>query len=130
MSLLCRCCAMSGACSGLTTRRLRPPPSPAANSRRSRPGVAPFTVVAEDVTGPSDGQKVILRVALGQPIKRDDIYPVLHTLYRHAMKRGPFEPIQFSRRRLPQRGDGQGRRRRADCWPASSREQSQLAPQL
>ena len=57
--------------------------------------MAPFTVVADEATGPSDGQKVILRVALGKPTKRDDIYPVLHTLYRHAMKRGPFEPIQF-----------------------------------
>ena len=57
--------------------------------------MAPFTIVADEVTGPSDGQKVILRVALGEPTKRDEIYPVLHTLYRHAMKRGPFEPIHF-----------------------------------
>jgi hypothetical protein len=60
------------------------------------PGVAGFTVVADEVVGPSDGQKVVLRVALNGATKRDAVYPVLHTLYRHAMKRGPFEPIQFA----------------------------------
>jgi hypothetical protein len=34
-------------------------------------------------------------VGVSQPIKRDQIYPVLHTLYRHAMTRNVFEPIQF-----------------------------------
>src|SRR5262245_19599377 len=55
----------------------------------------PFVVVGEDVTGPSDGEKVIMRIGLSQAAKRDDLYPVLHTLYRHAMKRGAFEPIHF-----------------------------------
>ncbi len=60
-------------------------------------------------------------------MKREAVYPVLHTLYRHAMKRGPFEPIHFI----------------ADVYPAEaaaaagsdsqviariSREQSQIAP--
>jgi hypothetical protein len=58
-------------------------------------GVTPFVVVADDVTGPSDGQKVIMRVGLSQPIKRDQVFPVLHLLYRHAMTRNVFEPIQF-----------------------------------
>jgi hypothetical protein len=58
-------------------------------------GVTPFVVVADDVTGPSDGEKVIMRVGLSSPIKRDQVYPVLHTLYRHVMKRGSFEPIHF-----------------------------------
>jgi hypothetical protein len=58
-------------------------------------GVTPFVVVGEDATGPSDGQKVIMRVGVSQPIKRDQVYPVLHTLYRHAMTRTAFEPIQF-----------------------------------
>jgi hypothetical protein len=105
--------------------------SPAAKPCCEQPeipaGVAPFTVVAEEATGPSDGQKVILRVALGKPTKRDDIYPVLHTLYRHAMKRGPFEPIQFIADVYPSEatakaaGDTQ-------LLARISRQQSQLAP--
>ncbi|HEY0711133.1 MAG TPA: hypothetical protein VGF45_00545, partial [Polyangia bacterium] len=59
-------------------------------------GVPSFKVVTDEGSGPSDGRKVILRVALAQPVKRDEVYPVLHTLYRHAMQRTPFEPIQFS----------------------------------
>ncbi len=92
-------------------------------------GVAPFTVVVDEATGPSDGQKVILRVALGKPTKRDDIYPVLHTLYRHAMKRGPFEPIQFIADVYPSEaaakaaGDTQ-------LLARISRQQSQLRPGL
>jgi hypothetical protein len=58
-------------------------------------GVTPFVVVADDVSGPSDGQKVIIRAGLAQPGKRDQIFPVLHALYRHAMTRTAFEPIQF-----------------------------------
>ncbi len=58
-------------------------------------GVSPFQVVADDVTGPSDGQKVQMRVGLKQAVKRDALYPVLHTLYRHAMTRTSFEPIHF-----------------------------------
>jgi hypothetical protein len=58
-------------------------------------GVTPFVVVGDDVNGPSDGQKVIMRVGVSQPIKRDQVYPILHTLYRHAMTRNAFEPIQF-----------------------------------
>ncbi len=59
-------------------------------------GVARFTIVVDEVAGASDGQKVVIRAALAAPAKRDAVYPALHTLYRHAMKRGPFEPIQFS----------------------------------
>src|SRR5687768_11665277 len=59
-------------------------------------GVTPFVVVADEVTGPSDGQRVTLRVGLREAATRDQVYPVLHTLYRHAMKRGPFEPIHFT----------------------------------
>jgi hypothetical protein len=71
------------------------PPKACCEQPQIPAGVTPFVVVAEDVTGPSDGEKVTMRVGLSQPTKRDAIYPVLHTLYRHAMKRGPFEPIQF-----------------------------------
>jgi hypothetical protein len=91
-------------------------------------GVAPFTIVSEDITGPSDGQKVILRAALTGPVKRDAIYPVLHTLYRHAMKRGPFEPIQFSAEVYP--GETLARAGSdAQMVARISRNQSQLAPQ-
>jgi hypothetical protein len=106
----------------------RPPPRPPSCQQvEIPPGVTPFKIVADEVTGPSDGEKVILRAALLQPAKREAIYPVLHTLYRHAMKRGPFEPIHVI----------------ADVYPAEaaaaagsdaqviariSREQSQPAP--
>jgi len=59
------------------------------------PGVPAFTVVTDDVTGPTDGQDVKLRVALKQKTKRDDIYPALHFLYRYAMTRNTFEPVNF-----------------------------------
>jgi hypothetical protein len=59
------------------------------------PGVPAFTVVRDDVTGPTDGQDVKLRVALKQKTKRDDIYPALHFLYRYAMTRNTFEPVNF-----------------------------------
>jgi hypothetical protein len=59
------------------------------------PGVPAFTVVSDDVTGPTDGQDVKLRVALKQKTKRDDIYPALHFLYRYAMTRNTFEPVNF-----------------------------------
>ena len=97
--------------------------TPAAKACCEQPeipaGVAPFTVVADEATGPSDGQKVILRVALGKPTKRDDIYPVLHTLYRHAMKRGPFEPIQFIADVYPSEATAKAAAT-PSCWPASA----------
>src|SRR5688572_31780093 len=70
-------------------------PRPCCDQAQIPAGVTPFKIVADDVTGPSDGQRVLLRVGLSQPAKRDAIYPVLHTLYRHAMKRNAFEPIHF-----------------------------------
>src|SRR5262245_14033186 len=71
-------------------------PPPCCQQAEIPAGVTPFKIVADEVSGTSDAQKVLLRVAALRPIKRDEVYPVLHTLYRHAMKRGPFEPIQFS----------------------------------
>src|SRR5262249_40524128 len=59
------------------------------------PGVPAFTVVTDEVTGPTDGQEVKLRVALKQKTKRDDVYPALHFLYRYAMTRNTFEPVGF-----------------------------------
>ena len=59
------------------------------------PGVPAFTVIKDDVTGPTDGQDVKMRVALRGKTKRDDIYPALHFLYRYAMTRNTFEPTSF-----------------------------------
>jgi hypothetical protein len=62
---------------------------------RIPPGVPPFTVVVDEVTGPSDGQDVKLRVAFKQKTKHDDVYPAMHFLYRYAMTRNTFEPTNF-----------------------------------
>jgi hypothetical protein len=114
--------------------------APACNTESSAPGakacceqpqipagVAPFTIVDEEVTGSSDGQRVLMRVALGRPVKRDEVYPVLHTLYRHAMTRGPFEPIHFVAEVYPSEATA-----RSGAEPQMqgriSREQSQMAP--
>ncbi len=72
-----------------------PPPRACCEQIAIPPDVAKFSVVADDAEGPSFGQKVKLRVGLAAPAKRDAIWPVLHTLYRHAMKRTSFEPIEF-----------------------------------
>jgi hypothetical protein len=58
-------------------------------------GVAKFTVVTDDVTGPSDGQKVIMRLGMLQAVKREEIYAPMKVLYAYAMKRTAFEPIHF-----------------------------------
>lgn len=58
-------------------------------------GVAKFSVVTDDVTGPSDGQKVIMRLGMLQAVKRDEIYGPMKVLYAYAMKRTAFEPIHF-----------------------------------
>jgi hypothetical protein len=62
---------------------------------RIPPGVAPFTVVVDEVTGPTDGQDVKMRVAFKQKTKHDDLYPAMHFLYRYAMTRNTFEPVNF-----------------------------------
>lgn len=58
-------------------------------------GVASFKVVADDVTGPGDGQVVKMKAVLYQPTERQDVYRVLHTLYAWVMTRTAFEPIDF-----------------------------------
>jgi len=58
-------------------------------------GIPAFTVVRDEVSGPSDGQDVKIHVALKQKTKRDDIYPTLQFLYRYAMTRNTFEPTNF-----------------------------------
>jgi len=59
------------------------------------PGVAKFAVVADDVTGPSDGQKVMMKLGMLQPVKREQMYAPMKVLYANVMKRTAFEPIHF-----------------------------------
>jgi len=70
-------------------------PGPCCTQVDIPPGVAKFSVVADDVTGPSDGQKVIMKLAMLQPTKRDQMYAPMKVLYAYAMKRTAFEPIHF-----------------------------------
>jgi hypothetical protein len=89
------------------------------------PGVPAFTVVSDDVTGPTDGQDVKLRVALKQKTKRDDIYPALHFLYRYAMTRNTFEPVNFVGEFYTTEGEAQtGGNPTAKVW----RERSDKGP--
>ena len=68
-------------------------PKPCCDQPDIPAGVANFKVVADDVSGPGDGLKVMLRAGLTQPAKRDQIYGPLKVLYAYAMKRSPLEPI-------------------------------------
>jgi hypothetical protein len=72
-----------------------PPPKACCDQPRVPPGVPPFTVVVDEVSGPSDGQDVKLRVAFKQKTKHDDVFPAMHFLYRYAMTRNNFEPVNF-----------------------------------
>jgi hypothetical protein len=58
-------------------------------------GVPGFTVVRDEVSGPTDGQDVKLHVALKQKTKREEIYKSMQFLYRYAMTRKTFEPTSF-----------------------------------
>lgn len=80
-------------------------------------GIAPFTVVRDEVSGPSDGQDVKLHVSLKQKTKRDDIYSALQFLYRYAMTRNTFEPVNFVGAFYYTEGDAQtGGNRVAQIW--------------
>ena len=70
-------------------------PKPCCTQPDIPPGVPKFAVVSEDATGPSDGQKVIMRLGMLQPIKRDQLYAPMKVLYAYVMKRTAFEPIHF-----------------------------------
>jgi hypothetical protein len=88
-------------------------------------GVPAFTVVTDDATGPTDGQDVKIRVALRQKTKRDDIYPALHFLYRYAMTRNTFEPVNFTGEFYTTEGEAQtGGNPIAKIW----RERSDKGP--
>ena len=70
-------------------------PKPCCTQIDIPPGVPKFTVVADDVTGPSDGQKVMMRIGMLQPVKRDQLYAPMKVVYANVMKRTAFEPIHF-----------------------------------
>jgi hypothetical protein len=70
-------------------------PKPCCTQIDIPPGVAKFAVVAEDVTGPSDGQKVMMKLGMLQPVKREQMYAPMKVLYANIMKRAAFEPIHF-----------------------------------
>jgi hypothetical protein len=70
-------------------------PTTCCDQPKIPPNIPGFTVVRDEVSGPSDGQDVKLHVALKQKTKRDDIYPALQFLYRYAMTRKTFEPTTF-----------------------------------
>ena len=116
-------------CAGLGCASDKAPAAAACCDQAEIPaGVARFTIVSDETSGPSDGQKVVLRAALAGRTKRDAIYPALHTLYRHAMKRGPFEPIQFTAELYP--GEAQARAGNDSQMLARiSRTQSQVGPE-
>ena len=68
-------------------------PKPCCDQPDIPAGVAKFKIVADEVSGPGDGLKVMLRAGLLQPTKRDQIYGPLKVLYAYAMKRTALEPI-------------------------------------
>ncbi len=82
-------------------------PTACCDQPKIPPGVPAFTVVRDEVTGPTDGQDVKLHVALKQKTKRDDIYPALQFLYRYAMTRNTFEPTTFLGAFYKTEGDAQ-----------------------
>ncbi len=82
-------------CLAACSTQKAPAPKACCDQPEIAAGVAPFKIVADDTNGPSDGEKVTIEAALSQKIRREQLYPVLHTLYRHAMKRRAFEPIVF-----------------------------------
>ena len=117
-------CFTLGACN---TEPATPAQKPCCDQPQIPAGVARFTVVDEQSTGPSDGQRVIIRAALQGKVKRDEVYPVLHTLYRHAMTRTAFEPIHFVADLYPSEATARSGAE-AQMLARISREQSQMAP--
>jgi hypothetical protein len=100
-------------------------PKPCCDQPKVPAGVPAFTVIKDDVSGPSDGQSVHIRVALKQKTKRDDIYPALQFLYRYAMTREPFEPTSFAGEFFTSEGEAQsGTNPAAKIW----RERSDKGP--
>jgi hypothetical protein len=86
---------LAAALAGVACTKKAEGPKPCCTQIDLPPGVAKFSVVADDVTGPTDGQKVMMRLAMLQPAKRDQMYAPMKLLYAHVMKRTVFEPIHF-----------------------------------
>lgn len=103
--LLVALAASAAAATGCKTEPETAAAKPCCEQPKIPPGVAGFQVVADEVNGPTDGQKVVIRAGLNAPVKRDALFPVLHTLYRHAMQRNSFEPIQFIAEVYASQGD-------------------------
>jgi len=82
-------------------------PTTCCDQPKIPPGIPQFTVVRDEVTGPTDGQDVKLHVALKQNTSRDAIYPALQFLYRYAMTRNTFEPTNFLGAFYKTEGDAQ-----------------------
>ncbi len=70
-------------------------------------GIPQFTVIRDEVSGPTDGQDVKIHAALKQTTKRDQVYPALQFLYRYAMTRNTFEPTTFLGALYNTEGDAQ-----------------------
>jgi hypothetical protein len=88
--------AALAACATACNQEKAAGPKVCCDQPRVPPGVPAFTVVVDDSTGPSDGQDVKMRVAFKQKTKHDDVYPALQFLYRYAMTRNAFEPLNFT----------------------------------
>jgi hypothetical protein len=86
---------LAAALAGAACEKKAEGPKPCCTQVDIPPGVPKFTVVADDVSGPSDGQKVMMRLGLLQPVKRDQMYAPMKVLYANVMKRTAFEPIHF-----------------------------------
>lgn len=86
---------LTAALTGAACKEKAEGPKPCCTQIDIPPGVPKFTIVADDVTGPSDGQKVMIRAGMLQPVKRDEIYAPMKLLYANVMKRTVFEPIHF-----------------------------------
>jgi hypothetical protein len=101
-------------------------PKACCDQPKAPPGIPPFTVTMDDVSGPTDGQKVKLRAAMKQKTKRDDMYLSLQFLYRYIMTRDPsFPPISLVGELYTSEGEAQsGSNPAAKIW----REQSDSGP--
>ena len=86
---------LSAVLAGAACKKEAEGPKPCCTQIDIPAGVPKFTIVADDVTGPSDGQKVMMRAGMLQPVKRDQIYASMKLLYANVMKRTAFEPIHF-----------------------------------
>lgn len=117
LSLLCSWLFLAAAVGGSCSTEKAAGPKACCDQPKIPPGVPAFTVIKDELSGPSDGQIVKLRVTLKQKTKRDDIYPALQFLYRYAMTRESFEPTSFSGEFFTSEGEAQlGTNPAAKIW--------------